>query len=327
MESLALFVLPNDDEAEEEFAWEDSINAELSGSESGAKEDNPENNSLELVNDVTSSTEPLLIDEIDLELKFAAKPIDQDKQDLINVQSFAEYSDNPDLMDMETTSPKESKDLADSHSNPHLHHGLTPSNARNPPSFMFRTEEIAEHPQITPRTERRSWRPPISPGWSYSLEAGISNIYGHCDGQKISWLSQLLPDTPVYKQYSIYYAEGTGFWVLKGDGRAPPKDEDWERLGFDTYGDRGLSYLTNAGQSSTLYIQPDPSDWAYILLQDIYHSRTPATPQRPGGLIGELPIFLGLLAFSTTRENLQSVLQYMFVTGQWNTHPWQTPCK
>jgi hypothetical protein len=123
----------------------------------------------------------------------------------------------------------------------------------------------------------------------------------------------------------MYYSEGSGFWVLRGDGRAPPDDDDWHKLRFDTYDGRGLSYLTNAGQLSRLYVQPNPQDWADLLLPDIYHSRIPATPQRPGGLVGELPIFLGLMAFTMTPEHLQGGLPYTFVDGYWRTHPWQAP--
>jgi hypothetical protein len=124
----------------------------------------------------------------------------------------------------------------------------------------------------------------------------------------------------------MYYAEGSGFWVLKGDGRAPPPDDDWHKLRFDTYDNRGSSYLTNAGQLSTLHVQPRTEQWASLLLPDIYHGQTPATREQPGGLTGELPIFLGLMAFTTTRENLQGVLPYTFSRGRWNaTHNWQTP--
>jgi hypothetical protein len=122
----------------------------------------------------------------------------------------------------------------------------------------------------------------------------------------------------------MYYAEGSGFWVLKGDGRAPPSDDDWHKLRFDTYDSRGSSYLTNAGQLSTLHVQPYSEHWAHLLLPDIYHSRTLATREQPGGLTGELPIFLGLMAFTTTQENLQGVLPYTFSGGRWITHNWQT---
>jgi hypothetical protein len=127
----------------------------------------------------------------------------------------------------------------------------------------------------------------------------------------------------VYKQFSMYYAEGSGFWVLRGDGRTPPPDDDWHKLRFDD--NRGSSYLTNAGQLSTLHVQPSTGQWASQLLPDIYHSRTPATREQPGGLTGELPIFLGLMAFTTTRENLQGVLPYTFSGGRWTTHTWQAP--
>jgi hypothetical protein len=124
----------------------------------------------------------------------------------------------------------------------------------------------------------------------------------------------------------MYYAEGSGFWVLKGDGRTPPPDDDWHKLRFDTYDNRGSSYLTNAGQLSTLHVQPYTEQWASLLLPDIYHSRTAATPELPGGLTGELPIFLGLMAFTTTREYLQGVLPRTFSADRWlATHNWQAP--
>lgn len=152
-------------------------------------------------------------------------------------------------------------------------------------------------------------------------------MFGHCNGQQIGWLTQQPAGSQVYKKYSMYYADGLGFWVLRGDARSPQNGDDWHRLCFDSYdANRCTSYLTNAGQLSTLRVQPPyPQAWATMLLPDIYHSRNPATPHHPGGLVGELPIFLGLMAFTITRDNLASVLPHTFAGGRWNVHAWQAP--
>jgi hypothetical protein len=311
MEMLALFILPKNDDIEEEVAPENSIQAELSDSKSGTKYGKSEESSLSISapeipkSNIPSFTDALPVDEMDIVSKFAAWSVDVDTAD----------------------PPKE--DQAKSINRAfQIHHVPSSTYGSNgTPSFVFRIEEIAEHPGITPRTTRGSWRPPINPGWSYSLGTGLSNSYGYCDGHQISWLSQLPHGASVYKQYSTYYAEGSGFWILRGDGRAPPPDDDWHELRFDTYDNRGSSYLTNAGQLSTLHVQPVRSslNWAALLFPEIYHSRTPATPECPGGLTGELPIFLALVAFTTSRENLQDVLPYTFKNGRWNTHTWQQP--
>jgi hypothetical protein len=194
---------------------------------------------------------------------------------------------------------------------------------------VFRIEEIAEHPGMMPLSEGGLWKPPINPGWNYSLLSGVSNMFGLCNGHQINWITQPPRGIQEYKKYSMYYAEGLGFWVLRGDARSPQNGDVWHRLCFDNYDvNRGTSYLTNAGQHSTLRVQPPPYQqaWADMLLPDIYHSRNPAAPHCPGGLVGELPIFLGLMAFTVTRDNLAAVLPRTFTGGRWNVHAWQEAC-
>jgi hypothetical protein len=334
MEMLALFVLPKNDNVEEEVAPENSIQAELSDSKSGTKDGKSEKSSLSISvsrspdTNVSFFTDALPVDEMDIASKFAAWSVEDDEQNPINVRGITGHAESPAMTNVDTAGPQKENQAksidgaSQIHHNPSLIYGR-----KGTPSFAFRIEEIAEHPRITPRTSRGSWRPPLNPGWSYSLETGSSNMYGYCDGQQISWLAQLPRGALVYKQFSTYYAEGSGFWILKGDARAPPPDDDWHKLRFDTYDSRGTSYLTNSGQLSTLHVQPTRAsqNWAALLLPDIYHSHIPATPNCPGGLTGELPIFLALVAFSTAVENLQGVLPYIFKDGRWNSHNWQCP--
>lgn len=121
----------------------------------------------------------------------------------------------------------------------------------------------------------------------------------------------------------MYYSEGTGFWVLRGDARDPPAGDEWHKLCFESYDSKSTSYLTNAGTISTLRVQPSQSPyWAHFLLPDIYHTRDIATRERPGGLVGDLPIFLGLMAFTTTREKIAGVLPCAFSNGNWKLHSW-----
>jgi hypothetical protein len=334
METLALFVLPNNDDNEEEIASGNSIQAELSDAKSGTKDGKSEKSSLSISvsgspkTNISFFTDALPVDEMDVVLKIAAWSVEEDKRNPINIRGTTGQEESPAMTNVDTAGPPK-EDQAKSINRASQIHQVPSStySSNGTPSFVFRIEEIFEHPRITPRTIRGSWRPPINPGWSYSLGSGSSNLYGYCDGHQISWLSQLPPGASVYKQYSTYYAEGSGFWILKGDARAPPPDDDWHKLRFDTYDNRGSSYLTNAGKLSTLHVQPLSQNWAALLLPDIYHSRIPATRESPGGLTGELAIFLALIAFSTSRENVQGILPYTFSRGRWKTHDWQAPRK
>jgi hypothetical protein len=123
----------------------------------------------------------------------------------------------------------------------------------------------------------------------------------------------------------VYYIDGVGFSVLKGDARQMPGDDCWHPLQFAFYDDRTLSsYLTNAGQSKTLYRQPIDRRWADLILPTINHTSKIAESANHGGVIGELPIFLALIAFSTSRNYLPGVLPHLFAQGVWQpTHAWR----
>jgi hypothetical protein len=157
---------------------------------------------------------------------------------------------------------------------------------------------------------------------------GVSGKYWFCDGLRICEIPQLPSNAQRYKTYSVYYASGAGFWVLNGDARNPPNTEAFHKLHFEYYDHNNdySSYLTHAGQHPALRLQPQDRNWVDMLLPSIYHSHTPAPNNQYGGVIGELPIFLALMAFTTPREYLPTVLPRMFNEGRWITHhQWQQP--
>ncbi|RYN36908.1 hypothetical protein AA0112_g4743 [Alternaria arborescens] len=195
------------------------------------------------------------------------------------------------------------------------------------PPFIFQVDEIFENLGDAPdQLDRHGiWQPTTAPNASHNYTPGVgaSGKTWLCDGLQIREV--MFPMTAQwYKTYSVYYASGAGFWVLKGDARNPPSDDVFHKLQFNYYQHPPeSSYLTSSGQYNMLRVQPqDP--WANLLLPDIYHtSAAPSSPQY-GGLVGELPIFLALMAFTTSREYLPSVLPHLFTRGNWvPSHTWQ----
>lgn len=137
---------------------------------------------------------------------------------------------------------------------------------------------------------------------------------------QIREVPQLPRNAQRYKTFSVYYECGAGFWVLEGDARNPPVHDVFHRLQFNYHQHPPeSSYLTNAGQYNMLRVQLQNAA-ADLLLPDIYHTNATASHVQYGGVVGELPIFLALMAFTTSREYLPSVLPHMFTAGRWN--PW-----
>jgi hypothetical protein len=140
-----------------------------------------------------------------------------------------------------------------------------------------------------------------------------------------------------YSTFSTYYGDGQGFWVVKGDAASPNPATGyaWKPLRFEYPQDHDSdikdysSFLTNAAAHPTLYVQRDDQQWPRLLLPNIYHApphcRIGSDRSQWGGLKGELPIFLGLIAHSTSREWLPSVLPRTFIGGAWIAHQWGLP--
>jgi hypothetical protein len=188
--------------------------------------------------------------------------------------------------------------------------------------FVFRIDEFTEHPQAIQQFDGSGrWCPVAIPGYNIRINGGVSGQWYHCDNQKIRLLSQWRPadgEAP-YKTFSTIYSDGHGFHVLRGDATNPPQSETWQDLSFDWDETTLSSALTNAGANRSLRLHNPNARWPRMLLPDIYHG--PEYPESHyGGLRGDLPIFLALIALSMRPELLSTQLPKMMVNGEWVEH-------
>jgi hypothetical protein len=153
------------------------------------------------------------------------------------------------------------------------------------------------------------------------VNQGASHMWWLCDGKQIQPAGYPPTGSFLYSTYSVFYSEGFGFWILRGDACNPGSEETWQPLCFDQdQYDRGSSYLCNVAQRRAVVYRRDTA-WLPMLLPDIYYANVPVTRHEAcGGLKGELAIFLALIAFSMRPELLPSWLPYMFQNGAWITH-------
>lgn len=122
-----------------------------------------------------------------------------------------------------------------------------------------------------------------------------------------------------YKTYSMFYCDGKAFLVLRGNAAATPNDEGWLPLCFEHDKSDYTSYLTNARFEPALHCRRTDQQWVKMLLPDVYHGRW-EVPSPHGGLKGELPIFLALMAFAIPIDRLQRDLPAMFHSGTWQQY-------
>ncbi|CAO2647419.1 Nn.00g083410.m01.CDS01 [Neocucurbitaria sp. VM-36] len=194
------------------------------------------------------------------------------------------------------------------------------------PPYIFQIDEIGEYPDAIFHTDGHgNWKPSTDRNANYTITKGVTGRHWFCNSQQINEIQQRPQNAQHYKTFSLYYVGGVGFYVLKGDARNPPDDDVFHKLQFAYHNNQDYSsYLTDAGQHPTLRLQPQDQRWAHLVLPNIYHSHQIAPSQQYGGLVGELPIFLGLMAFTTSRDHLPGVLPHTFTGGSWViSHQWQ----
>lgn len=122
-----------------------------------------------------------------------------------------------------------------------------------------------------------------------------------------------------YNTFSVFFVAGRGFQVLRGDATLPTPEERWRCLRFQHKD--GHSIVTNAGDQEAMRFHQEGAQWPAMLLPDIYHGRGTRSQSR-GGLTGELPIFLALIALSMPASYLPAWLPDMFRTDTsgWRFH-------
>lgn len=152
--------------------------------------------------------------------------------------------------------------------------------------------------------------------------AGATGMWWYCNDQNIQHLNvSTLPQGSSYFQtFSVFYCDAFGFWVLKGDATRPPAAEAWHPLSFDWDEHDCSAYLTNAGYHHTLKIQRSDQMWPQMLLPTTNQVQPAATHHRPGGLNGDIAIFLALIALSMDRPHVPHMLPRMLAGEAWAIH-------
>lgn len=199
--------------------------------------------------------------------------------------------------------------------------------ASKQPPYIFKIDEIRKHPDIRPSsTSSGHWIPSTSIGYNYRSGGGISNTWWYNQRDQIRPVPAQSVPQPLnhFKTFSVFYSGGGGFWVLQGDGTAPGPSQCWMPLRFDPVAN-GSSYLTPAGEGDTLQCQRSDQHWPHKLLPNIYHGLCTQNPNH-GGLCGELPIFLALVAMSMGPTNLPQWLPWMFQGSRWHAHNLEHGC-
>lgn len=221
---------------------------------------------------------------------------------------------------------------------------------------------MAPNPCIRPRTTSEGhWRPPKALGSNCKRRqlapngaaVPITLVFRH-DGalpmNQTRAVAQLPSGVQPFKTISIYHHSGV-MWAVPYDatqhqvgdghdhppGQAPedesdPSDEDetqedrenWAELSFAEIGPHYLSYAGLRMDNTRLLRQRPGQLWVQHFLPDRYHSRERWTKDtKYGGLVGELPLLIGLVALSQPENRWQGLLPQTVLNVGHNTPGWQ----
>jgi len=200
------------------------------------------------------------------------------------------------------------------------------------PQYIFRIDDMQEDPEIAPLPNPQGfWVPRTTAGSNRLVGGGISGLYWKCDGNRIAPTSSKLPEGSIpFKTYSFYYDQV--FWISDSDAAQTTVEANaWRRLCFDHYDEDYSSGLTIAGEHLTLRTQRRNQIWPRVLLPNIYHappiSFSNNSCTQYGGLTGELPILLALIAFSISKNHAASAINSCFAEGRFRVHGSPNGCE
>lgn len=193
-----------------------------------------------------------------------------------------------------------------------------------------------------PVRQSHVWYPPETAEGNERREGRTTGLMFKFDGHHVS---RIAPEDPIwadsidlYSTMSIYYDDGR-FWAVPYDATVmyalpEPRDYDeygaeivdpteghrWETLGFVHPPHLpGASYLMRNGDQAQLSVQREDQRWARTLFPEPL--RAPITisnrdmnrkPERRslGGMVGELPAILGLIALSVRADDVEEALEH-----------------
>ncbi|KAK4565870.1 hypothetical protein LTR86_003719 [Recurvomyces mirabilis] len=212
------------------------------------------------------------------------------------------------------------------------------------PSFYFTLQALRMHPQATPiYAAQRRWWPPKRLGENVASPHALFYYDGENTERSDADMNNLEP----YKEFSLYHDHGV-FWLYPGDasaeqvgdgrdghGRLPPTsadansdvdteedNPDWAMLNFELLPSRS-SYASTNTRQRRLPLRRRHQLWPDQLLPDPHQVEAEAAsytsnPEH-GGLNGELPVLLGLMAMALPQQHMFAMLPSCIV------NPWLVP--
>jgi len=192
------------------------------------------------------------------------------------------------------------------------------------PAFIFRIDEIQQsRDEIEKIDKDGNWIPLLIPGSIRRRNRGYgaSGQYWYFNGYSLVRLqtAELPKGAGAFSTFSMFYSQPYGFRVLRGDATAPDDDETWLPLMFEHDIGRGSSGVCNVGHGHAMLCHRPQTVWLNMLLPSPYFGPPTQDPMR-GGLRGELPVFLALIAFSMKPREISQVLPQMVQNGIWAVH-------
>ena len=191
---------------------------------------------------------------------------------------------------------------------------------------------MAPNPAAVPRVSQRlgRWLPPKQLGNNLKSTTAVRF---YCNGQTTQVVNGLPSSARVYKRYSLYH-ESAEIWSVPfdastekvGDGvddsaahgsarndeddedgdeedsdsdeESEPDNVDWSPLTFTTLQQQS-SYIGLGLPLQHLPIRRHPQHWPEQILPDTYRvTRAALNEERYDGLVGELPLLIGLMCFA-----------------------------
>ncbi|TKA71289.1 hypothetical protein B0A55_07590 [Friedmanniomyces simplex] len=150
------------------------------------------------------------------------------------------------------------------------------------PEYYFTLAVMAPHPRAIPRVAPDDrWKPPKIRG---NNRKGPATMYHH-NGQITAPVDALPGSSQIYKQYSIYH-DHAYIWAVPFDAslhKELPQSRSYAGLHLE---------------SQHLHIRRSTQTWPDQILPDPYRATRLTHSESHGGLNGELPLLIGLMALA-----------------------------
>ncbi|KAK4544190.1 hypothetical protein LTR36_004400 [Oleoguttula mirabilis] len=222
------------------------------------------------------------------------------------------------------------------------------------PSYYYTLAAMVPHPHAPYRVSTGGrWLPPKARGWNRKS----NTVVFYYDGQASRMVPQVPAQSQLYKCYSIYHdraviwmvdfdaslhhvGDGDDGTAAAGDGTNESDDEDdsdseveereqtpdqpndnpdWKTLMFGSMANYALYAGQRLEHQRLPWARPDQL-WATQLLPDTYRAQLQTANARYGGMNGELPLLLGIVALSMPAQALTMCLPNCIV-NPWRLYP------